>query len=137
MQVLGAPPFHETALTMSGDLSYIGGTWSREVAFAGNSIPLTGDFSARKMIAGIPGAEANAERMKELMEVLDVNPNWRMHQVSDGQRRRVQLCVGLLRPYKVLLLDEITVDLDVLGRADLLDYLKKVFEPSSLTRVAL
>jgi ABC-type dipeptide/oligopeptide/nickel transport system ATPase component len=27
---------------------------------------------------------------------------------------------------QVLLLDEITVDLDVLGRADLLDYLKKV-----------
>ena len=26
----------------------------------------------------------------------------------------------------MLLLDEITVDLDVLGRADLLDYLKKV-----------
>ena len=28
VQVLGAPPFHETKLTMSGDLSYIGGTWS-------------------------------------------------------------------------------------------------------------
>lgn len=36
--------------------------------------------------------------------------------MSDGQRRRVQICVGLLRPFKVLLLDEITVDLDVLGR---------------------
>jgi CCR4-NOT complex subunit CAF16 len=35
------------------------------------------------------------------------------------------LCIGLLHEYKVLLLDEITVDLDVLGRADLLDYLKK------------
>lgn len=123
VQVLGAPPFHETKLTMSGDLSYIGGTWSREVAFAGNSIPLSGDFSARKMIEGIQGADQS--RREELMEVLDINPNWRMHRVSDGQRRRVQLCVGLLRPYKVLLLDEITVDLDVLGRADLLDYLKK------------
>jgi CCR4-NOT complex subunit CAF16 len=36
--------------------------------------------------------------------------------VSDGQRRRVQLAYGLLTPYSVLLLDEITVDLDVLGR---------------------
>lgn len=44
-------------------------------------------------------------------------------QVSDGQRRRVQICVGLLRPFKVLLLDEITVDLDVLGRADLMAFL--------------
>jgi CCR4-NOT complex subunit CAF16 len=69
------------------------------VAFAGNSIPLSGDFSARKMIEGIQGAEQS--RREELMEVLDINPNWRMHRVSDGQRRRVQLCVGLLRPYKV------------------------------------
>ncbi|GAB2229028.1 hypothetical protein Droror1_Dr00023163 [Drosera rotundifolia] len=48
-----------------------------------------------------------------------------MHRVSDGQRRRVQICMGLLKPFKVLLLDEITVDLDVLARADLLKFLKK------------
>ncbi|KAK9725295.1 hypothetical protein RND81_05G134500 [Saponaria officinalis] len=48
-----------------------------------------------------------------------------MHKVSDGQRRRVQICMGLLKPFKVLLLDEITVDLDVLARADLLSFLKK------------
>jgi hypothetical protein len=24
-----------------------------------------------------------------------------MHKVSDGQRRRVQICMGLLHPYKV------------------------------------
>lgn len=36
----------------------------------------------------------------------------------------VQIAMGLLRPFQVLLLDEITVDLDVLGRADLMDFLK-------------
>ena len=64
--------------------------------------------------------------------------NWRMHEVSDGQRRRVQIMLGLLRPFKashaaslprrcrasltrldlrhfkVLWINEITVDLDVL-----------------------
>jgi hypothetical protein len=71
----------------------------------------------------------------------------RLNKVSDGQRRRVQICLGLLRPYEVdahshsrqssrqlphvlfhitasiiltmlqvLLLDEITVDMDVVGR---------------------
>ena len=48
-------------------------------------------------------------RRKELYDVLEINPLWRMHQVSDGQRRRVQIMLGLLRPFKVLLLDEITV----------------------------
>jgi len=123
VKVLGEPPFHTTHLTMSGNLSYIGGSWTREVAFAGNAIPLSGDFPAGKMIENVQGIDP--ARRKEIMEVLDVNPDWNMNHVSDGQRRRVQLAMGLLKPYKVLLLDEITVDLDVLGRADLLDYLKK------------
>ena len=48
-----------------------------------------------------------------------------MHLVSDGQRRRVQIAMGLLKPFDVLLLDEITVDLDVLGRADLMKFLRE------------
>ena len=39
--VLGRPPFHDTVLTTSGNLSYVGGNWTRDIAFAGNSIPLT------------------------------------------------------------------------------------------------
>jgi CCR4-NOT complex subunit CAF16 len=41
VQILGCPPFHDTTLTTTGDLSYIGGTWQRDVAFAGYSVPLT------------------------------------------------------------------------------------------------
>ena len=44
---------------------------------------------------------------------------------ADGQRRRVQIARGLLKPFRVLLLDEITVDLDVLGRADLMAFLRE------------
>lgn len=75
------------------------------------------------------------ERKERIMKVLDVNPEWRMHLVSDGQRRRVQLCVGLLQPFKVLLLDEITVDLDVLGRAEMLKFLKEECEERGATIV--
>ncbi|KAH0843455.1 hypothetical protein HID58_091996 [Brassica napus] len=83
VRVLGRSAFHDTGLTSSGDLCYLGG------------------------------------------EVLDIDISWRLHKVSDGQRRRVQICMGLLKPFKVLLLDEITVDLDVLARADLLAFLRK------------
>ena len=62
-------------------------------------------------------------------------------QISDGERRRVQLCMGLMTEWDVLLLDEVrlfppflpakppfmslqvTVDLDVLVRADLIEFL--------------
>ena len=50
------------------------------------------------MINSVHGVDP--ARQQELMEVLDVNPDWRMHMVSDGQRRRVQLCLGLLQPFK-------------------------------------
>merc|ERR1712113_657263 len=63
-------------------------------------------------------------RKARLLEVLDINEEWRMHLVSDGQRRRVQLAIGLLKPFKVLLLDEVTVDLDALARRSLLNFLK-------------
>ncbi|KVH96385.1 AAA+ ATPase domain-containing protein [Cynara cardunculus var. scolymus] len=66
-------------------------------------------------------------------EVLDIDLSWRMHKVSDGQRRRVQICMGLLKEFKVLLLDEITVDLDVLARADLLTFLRKECEEHGAT----
>ncbi|KAM0043522.1 putative P-loop containing nucleoside triphosphate hydrolase [Helianthus debilis subsp. tardiflorus] len=55
-----------------------------------------------------------------------------MHKVSHGQRRRVQICMGLLKEFKVLL-DEITIDLDVLAKADLLTFLKKECEELGAT----
>ncbi|KAK9802674.1 hypothetical protein WJX73_004373 [Symbiochloris irregularis] len=124
-------PFHHTELTTSGDLAYLGGNWVRDIAFAGYSIPLQGDFPAGRMIDGVPGVPA--ERKALLTKVLDVDPEWRMHRVSDGQRRRVQLLLGLLQPFKVLFLDEITVDLDVLGRADLLAFLQDECEQRHAT----
>ena len=54
-----------------------------------------------------------------------MDPEWHMHAISDGERRRVQLVAGLLAPWEVLLLDEVTVDLDVLVRTELLAFLKE------------
>ncbi|KAG9204350.1 CCR4-NOT regulatory complex component [Epicoccum nigrum] len=71
------------------------------------------------------GGEYYAERRDELVSVLDIDLTWRMHAVSDGERRRVQLAMGLLRPWTILLLDEITVDLDLLSRSNFLAFLKK------------
>lgn len=40
-------------------------------------------------------------RRARLIELLDIDLRWRMHKVSDGQRRRVQICMGLLQPFQV------------------------------------
>ncbi|KAK1386354.1 Non-intrinsic ABC protein 9 [Heracleum sosnowskyi] len=131
VRVMGRSAFHDTGLISSAQLCYLGGEWRREVAFAGFDVPIQMDISAEKMIYGVSGV--HPKRRDELIKVLDVNLSWRLHKVSDGQRRRVQICMGLLKPFKVLLLDEITVDLDVLARADLLSFLKKDCEERGAT----
>jgi CCR4-NOT complex subunit CAF16 len=133
VSVLGEPPFYATQLTASGALSYIGGNWERDIAFAGYSIPLAGDIPASQMLSSLPGIDP--VRRERLIEALDIDPTWRMHLVSDGQRRRVQIAMGLLRPFELLLLDEVTVDLDVLGRADLMAFLKQECEERGATVV--
>lgn len=132
VQVLNRSSFHDTQLVCSGDLSYLGGSWSKTVGSAGE-IPLQGDFSAEHMIFGVEGSDP--VRRERLIELLDIDLQWRMHKVSDGQRRRVQICMGLLHPFKVLLLDEITVDLDVVARMDLLDFFKDECEQRGATIV--
>ena len=55
--------------------------------------------------------------------------------LTTGERRRVQLAMGLMRPWTVLLLDEVTVDLDVLVRSDLLNFLGRETESRPCTIV--
>ncbi|XP_062220670.1 ABC transporter I family member 21-like isoform X2 [Phragmites australis] len=56
-------------------------------------VPLQGDFSAEHTIFGVDGVDP--VRREKLVDL-----QWHMHKVSDGQRRRVQICMGLLHPYK-------------------------------------
>ena len=81
------------------------------------------------------GGDYYTERRDELVQILDIDTAWRMHAVSDGERRRVQLAMGLIRPWRVLLLDEITVDLDLLSRSNFLAFLKRETESRACTIV--
>ena len=51
------------------------------------------------MIFGVEGVDP--ERRERLIELLEIDLEWRLNKVSDGQRRRVQICMGLLKPYEV------------------------------------
>jgi CCR4-NOT complex subunit CAF16 len=97
--------------------------WRRDIAFAANDVPMQGDIAAGAMLFGVEGVDPI--RRARLIELLDIDLDWRLNKVSDGQRRRVQIAMGLLKPFKVLLLDEITVDMDVVGRLDLLEFFKQ------------
>ncbi|CAJ2507309.1 Uu.00g084950.m01.CDS01 [Anthostomella pinea] len=92
------------------------------------------DIGVSELLRSV-GGDAYPARRDELVGVLDIDVRWRMSAVSDGERRRVQLAMGLVRPWTVLLLDEITVDLDVLSRAEFLAWLKRETEIRECTIV--
>lgn len=92
------------------------------------------DIDVPTLFASV-GGNHYPDRRDELVDILDINLEWRMHAVSDGERRRVQLAMGLLRPWTVLLLDEITVDLDLLSRSNFLNFLKRESETRACTIV--
>jgi len=120
VRVLGLNAFRDTKLNFHR--AYLDCDWGmRTVAFAGAGVPLMADIPVHGMMQKLQ--ESYPERRDELVEMLGIDLNWRMHQLSDGQRRRVQLLVGLIRPFKILLLDEITTSLDVCVRQDLLRWL--------------
>lgn len=109
VRVLGRPAFSDTSLV-------------QDVSFIGGQFPFDVDLTVDEILAGRP--DLDAARAAELIDVLAVERGWHMNRVSDGQRRRVQLLLGLLRPCRVLLLDEVTTDLDVIARGDLLAFLR-------------
>jgi CCR4-NOT complex subunit CAF16 len=110
VRVLGASAFHDPGL--SSRLEFLGGRFPFEVDLRVDEI------LARQL-------DVDASRRDRLIDVLGVDLDWHMHAVSDGQRRRVQLLLGLMRPRQVLLLDEITTDLDLIARQDLLAFLRE------------
>jgi CCR4-NOT complex subunit CAF16 len=110
VRVLGTSAFHDP--TLSGRIEFLGGRFPFDV-------DLRVDEILGRQIAVDPA------RRDRLIDVLGVELDWHMHAISDGQRRRVQLLLGLLRPREVLLLDEITTDLDLIARQDLLAFLRE------------
>jgi CCR4-NOT complex subunit CAF16 len=123
IQVSGSDPF---SCGLEG-VTYLGLEWVL------NSI-VRRDIGVGELLSSV-GGDAFPERRDELVSVLDVDTAWRMHAVSDGERRRVQLAMGLVRPWTVLLLDEITVDLDVWTRSQFLAWLKHETEIRECTIV--
>ncbi|KAK3308083.1 P-loop containing nucleoside triphosphate hydrolase protein [Chaetomium strumarium] len=123
IRVSGVDPFKDG---LEG-VTYLGLEWVL------NAIVRT-DIGVEELLRSV-GGDVYPARRDELVGVLDIDTSWRMHAVSDGERRRVQLAMGLIRPWTVLLLDEITVDLDVWSRAQFLGFLRRETETRECTVV--
>jgi CCR4-NOT complex subunit CAF16 len=118
VQVLGTSAFHDTEL-------------AGRMEFLGANFPFAVDLTVAEVIDH--QVHVDTGRIAHLVELLDIDRGWHMHAVSDGQRRRVQLLLGLMRPHDVLFLDEATTDLDLLARSELLAFLRRESERRGTT----
>jgi len=129
VRVLGLNPFRDTRLNFHR--AYLDCDWGMRTVAFGGSQPLMADIAVHEMMTKLQ--LTYPERRKELLEMLGVDLNWRMNMLSDGQRRRVQIFIGLLRPFKILMLDEVTTSLDVCVRQDLIRWLARETEVRNAT----
>lgn len=107
-------------------IAYLGGTWKRRRSGFEGICPYTMDCAAGEMMKA--WQDKYKERRDELVRVLGINLNWRMHECSDGQRKKVRIMVKLLRPFQLCIIDEFTADLDIFSRKRFFDYLSRECE---------
>jgi len=112
--VLGQPAFYSTPR----NLTYMGSEWRKSVSFAQIGVTVNQMLEVHKIAKDI-------ERREFLLKLLEIDRTWCTSELSDGQLRRIQIMLGLLQPFELLLLDEITVDLDCYMRTELLEFLKQ------------
>lgn len=117
IELFGIEPFNlrENWKLNEKNIVYLGTEW------ANNEI-VKRDIGVHELVESVGGSHF-PERRALLIDILEIDVNWRMNKCSDGERRRVQLAMGLLKPFDLLLLDEVTIDLDVLVRQKLLNFL--------------
>ena len=121
ISVMNKDPFRDT--TLNNKITFINNDWGKQtIAFSGVS-PLQSSLKVKEMMVKLK--ELYPERNKELIDLLKINPEWRLNAVSEGQRKRIQLYLNLIQPFDICLLDEITVNLDLLIKDKFMSYLKK------------
>lgn len=112
--------------------TYISSEWGqRSVAFSSNAMAYSADIAVKDMMTELQATYP--ERRDQLAKVLRIDPTWRMCKVSDGQRRRVQLFLALIRPSKLVILDEVLGLLDIIAREDFLQFLQEESDNNGVT----
>jgi len=128
VKVLGLRAFYDHT-QLDSMVTILSSEWKRQVSEVSGGRTITFAELANTLIqelvaTGLDVAMISA-RMVRLIQMLAINPTQPLGALSDGSMRRVQIALKLLRPSKVLLVDEVTADLDVLARAALLSFLRE------------
>lgn len=118
--VLGRDAFDDTSL--NADVALIGPPWPPE-AYFGNTV------------VNVASPCPDPERRDAIAQRLHLPLNAAVDRFSSGEKRRVQILFGLMRPMQVMLLDECSTDIDIAERRSVLELVRG--ECESAGRVCL
>ncbi|RLN73628.1 hypothetical protein BBJ28_00004929 [Nothophytophthora sp. Chile5] len=128
--VFGRDSFRAT--TLNALRTFASADWGqRGAAYATHAMAYSADMAVDEMMVKLQSE--HPERRQRLLQVLRIDPKWRLHRLSDGQRRRVQLFLALLRPSQLIILDEVLGTLDIISRENVLAFLKEESETRQAT----
>jgi len=131
IQVLGFRAFHDYQ-ELNPVVNILSSEWKRQVAELQSGRSLTFRDLAMPAIQDHVAAGHDmamlSKRMLRLIQILGIDATKPIGACSDGMIRRAQIGLKLLRPSKLLLVDEVTAELDVLARQALLDFLREESE---------
>jgi CCR4-NOT complex subunit CAF16 len=121
VQVLGRHCFNDC--TLSRNVCYLGDWWRTDF-FLDVTIH---DFLGTSVVS--------SPACQQLVRVLQVDLQWRISYLSDGQRRRCQILAALTASdqFEIYVLDEVTADLDIVSRENLLLWLREQAETRHAT----
>jgi len=118
--ILGYDCFNDPAV--SQHVMYVGDWWRTSLLM-------------NPTIAFLLGDSQKTSRCQNLIGILRVDLDWKINELSDGQRRRCQLLEILSVSRSVYFMDEITSDLDVVVREGVLAFLRAECESRGATVV--
>eukprot|EP00933_Yihiella_yeosuensis_P081516 TRINITY_DN9512_c1_g2_i1.p1 TRINITY_DN9512_c1_g2~~TRINITY_DN9512_c1_g2_i1.p1 ORF type:complete len:740 (-),score=148.47 TRINITY_DN9512_c1_g2_i1:152-2107(-) len=128
VRILNHRAFHDYK-QLDSQVSILSTEWKRQVSDLSSGRSLAFKDLAQSMMTNPDPAVA--ARMVRLIQMLGIDPTKAIGLMSDGMVRRVQIALKLIRPAEVLLVDEVTADLDVQARQALLKFLREEAEAGS------
>ncbi|GAG14283.1 unnamed protein product, partial [marine sediment metagenome] len=103
-------------------MAYLGGNWIRQRGFVGIE-PYYQDILVRNMLS--EWQIKYKKRRNEIANILDINLDWNMKNLSDGERQKVRIMLKLMKPFKCCVVDEFATTLDLIARQNLAEYFVK------------
>ena len=135
-------PTSGTATVAGYDVSTDPGRVRRQIGYvgqgngAGHSQRVRDELTGQGVIYGLDRRSAK-ERTEELLESLELRDlaQRKVSELSGGQRRRLDVAMGLVHAPNLLFLDEPSTGLDPQNRANLWDHILRMREQHSMTIV--